>query len=100
MRPGGDVPWWASGNAAKDEVMTYQCDAALLGNPSEIDCTQIEWQQLGSASSLASDTVTVGPGRVEFFHQSQLVVVNFFCHEIFSSFPFRGLGRGPCARMY
>ncbi|MCJ1233045.1 hypothetical protein MMC14_000999, partial [Varicellaria rhodocarpa] len=70
MRPGGDVPWWASGNAAKDEVMMYKCDAALLGNPSEIDCTQIEWQQLGSGSSSGLDTVTVGPGRVEFFHQS------------------------------
>ena len=100
MRPGGDVPWWASGNAAKDEVMMYKCDAALLGNPSEIDCTQIEWQQLGSGSSSGLDTVTVGPGRVEFFHQSQSLVVDFFCHGISLSFPFCGVGGGSCTCMH
>ena len=67
MRAGGNVPWWqSSASAATDDLMNYECDQGL-GRPSEVDCSQIEWHQLGSTPS---DTLTVGPEQVSFFHSS------------------------------
>ena len=59
--------WWlsASQSSTHDE-MTYECDTAL-GSPAVVDCTQVEWNQLGPPS----DTVRVGPGMVQFLHSSE-----------------------------
>ena len=66
----GQTAWWTE--AASPDEMTYECDADL-GSPLLTECTQIEWNQLGPASvSPPSDTVTVGPGVVQFLHSSQL----------------------------
>lgn len=64
MSRGGTTPWWKPASDASDE-MTYECDAGL-GSPSSIDCSKIEWSQLGPPS----DTVSVGPGRVTFLHSN------------------------------
>lgn len=64
MRRGGGKLWWQFFPLSSNE-MNYECDAGL-GSPSEVDCTQIEWQQV----SPASDTLTVSPGRVIFLHSS------------------------------
>ena len=69
MTRGGTTTWYQK-SPGPDE-MTYECDANL-GAPPPVDCTQIEWNQLGPASvSPPSDTITVGPGVVEFLHQSK-----------------------------
>ena len=67
MRAGGKIPWWQpSTTAVTDDLMTYECDDGL-GSPSEVDCTQIAWHQLDST---LSDTLTVGPEQVSFYHSS------------------------------
>ncbi|MCJ1223791.1 hypothetical protein MMC12_000434 [Toensbergia leucococca] len=60
MRRGQEVPWWFTPLLASDE-MTYECDANL-GSPATVDCTQIQWHQLGALSN----TVQVGPGETRF----------------------------------
>ena len=64
MTRGGKTPWWQPASDASDE-MTYECDAGL-GSPPSIDCSKIEWSQMGPAS----DTVSVGPGQVTFLHSN------------------------------
>ena len=67
MRRGGTTPWWTL--PLQKSEMTYECDSSL-GSPPIVDCTQVEWQQLGAAS----DSLTLGPGKVTFFHSSEWVV--------------------------
>ena len=66
MGRGNTVPWWdLDPNALSHDEMMYECDADL-GSPSQVDCTQIEWNQL----TPASDTLTVGPGHTLFLHSN------------------------------
>ena len=62
------TPWYSTGHTGQgsgnstaplgdNDEMVYECDATL-GNPSMVDCSQIEYSQLG----LASDSVTIEPG--------------------------------------
>ena len=67
MERGGYNTWWYpyhNGGAPLDE-MTYECDSNL-GNPRKADCSRLEYSQLGNPS----DSITVGPGEVSFFHSS------------------------------
>ena len=64
-RGGSSVPWYTFDLSATDE-MTYECDADL-GSPLEVDCAQIEWNQLYPTK----DTVTVTPTSATFFHHSK-----------------------------
>ena len=64
MVRGGYGPWWQRDSPAPQDEMIYECDD-LLGNPSVADCSNIEWNQIDSAS----DTITVGPG-VTFLHSN------------------------------
>ena len=57
--------WWETDSPAFRDQMNYECDASL-GSPAEVDCTQIEWNQL----TPNSDTLTVGPGQVTFLHSN------------------------------
>ena len=71
MESGGNIMWWDDQPSQTTDDMTYACETDL-GSPSITDCTQIEWNQLGPASiNPPSDTVTVGPGIVQFFHSSK-----------------------------
>ncbi|MCJ1235249.1 hypothetical protein MMC14_003216 [Varicellaria rhodocarpa] len=63
-RGGSSVPWYTFDLSATDE-MTYECDADL-GSPLEVDCAQIEWNQLYPTK----DTVTVTPTSATFFHHN------------------------------
>ena len=66
---GGRTPWYTASSAPSD--MTYECDAAL-GNPQEVDCSFIQWNQLGPASvSPPSEIITVGPGNTFFLNYSK-----------------------------
>ena len=71
MRRTGTKDWWATNSlaiAVAADQMAYECDASL-GSPSPVDCTQIEWNQLGPFSG--SDTLAVGgPNQVSFFHSN------------------------------
>ena len=65
----GMSPWYGDGgpqlsNAASaiNDDMTYECDASL-GSPSMVDCSQIEYSQLGASS----DSVSLGPGAGKVF---------------------------------
>lgn len=64
MRRPNMVPWWRRYplTTIHDE-MTYECDENL-GNPAAADCTDIEWNQLGSPS----DSLTLESGNTKFFH--------------------------------
>ena len=73
------VPWYnpsALGipTASTKDEMTYECDSSL-GSPGLVDCSQIEYSQLGPAS----DTVTVGgpgsDGGKAFMHNTCRVKV-------------------------
>ena len=64
MKRGGTLKWWDFESAASDK-MTYECDAGL-GNPSAVDCSDIQWHQLPASS----DTLTISPGTTTFFHQN------------------------------
>ena len=69
MGPDGSgslTPWWQQQIAPSADEMAYECDAAL-GSPSDVDCSQIEWNQLMQASS----TLSVGPGNPTFLHSSK-----------------------------
>ena len=65
MTRGGARSWWQKPSSVQNE-MTYQCDASL-GQPSEVDCSQIEWQQLGSMS----DSIVIGPEKIAFLYSSE-----------------------------
>ena len=71
MTRGGSTTWWISAaQAVKSDEMAYECDPKL-GSPSGVDCSAIEWSQLGPASVTPhSDTVTLGPGAVQFLHSN------------------------------
>ena len=72
LTPGSTITWWKglSLPSAFDE-MTYECDASL-GSPSDVDCSNVEWNQLGPTSlSPPSEVVSVGPGVVQFLHSSK-----------------------------
>ena len=75
MRRGQEVPWWFTPLLASDE-MTYECDANL-GSPATVDCTQIQWHQLGALSN----TVQVGPGETRFLSSSEWEMESF-AHEL------------------
>ena len=62
MERGGTTPWWNSIPMSSAETV-YECDAAL-GRPSVVDCEQLEWSQLGSAS----DTLSIRPEQTTFVH--------------------------------
>ena len=64
MSRAGRTRWYTRNTQFSDE-MEYQCDA-LLGAPSAVDCTQIEWNQL----TPPSDTLAVGPGVTTFLHSN------------------------------
>ena len=70
MKRGGSNPWWQY-STSPDE-MTYECDSNL-GSPSVVDCAQIEWQQIDGATT---DTLTVGPSQVSFYHSSKFILCN------------------------
>ena len=66
-----DTTWWNVAISPTQQSaleasnkMTYECDAGL-GSPSTVDCTKLEWSELG----VGSDTVKVAPGVVTFLHQ-------------------------------
>ena len=66
MGRGETTSWWDIPDAANDnDEMNYECDANL-GSPAEVDCTQIEWNQL----SPDSDTLLVGPVMTTFLHSN------------------------------
>lgn len=68
MKRGGSRPWWSRGSVpVAPGEMSYDCDGNL-GGPATADCTQMELSQLGSTSS--SDTLTLVPGAVQFFHSN------------------------------
>ena len=67
-------PWWQQRVSPSDDEMTYQCDARL-GNPSEVDCSRIEWNQLAPGL----DTLSVGPGNPTFLHSSKQLVLQSCC---------------------
>ena len=64
-RGGSSIPWYTLARSVTDE-MAYECDANL-GSPEEVDCAQIEWNQLHPTT----DTVTVTPTAAKFFHYSK-----------------------------
>ena len=65
MGRGETVTWWQTASPSVKDEMNYECDNSL-GSPAEVDCTQIEWNQL----TPTSDTLTVGPGDVTFLHSN------------------------------
>ena len=67
MKRGGTTAWWTQFSNQVPSEMNYQCDTAL-GSPSAVDCSQVEWSQLGSTNP-PSDTVTIGPD-VLFLHSN------------------------------
>ena len=74
MQRGGYTVWWdftvsSSESGSTAAAVEYQCDSGL-GSPSVVDCTQVEWSQLGPTGSASSDTVTVSPGAPTFLHQN------------------------------
>ena len=69
MGRGETVPFWETNPLTEDDEMNYECDANL-GNPLEVDCTQIEWNQL----TPPSDTLQVGPGEVIFLNSNSCVL--------------------------
>ena len=66
MGRGETTPWWDIPSEANDkDEMNYECDANL-GNPAEVDCTHIEWNELPPPS----DSLNVGPGTTTFLHSN------------------------------
>ena len=55
-REGG--PWWQQTPVSPDDDTSYECDAGL-GAPREVDCSQLQYSQLGGGST---DQVMIGPG--------------------------------------
>ena len=69
MGRGEYVRFWETDPSAGDDEMNYECDANF-GSPLEVDCTQIEWNQL----TPPSDTLQVGPEEVTFLHFDSCVL--------------------------
>lgn len=63
---GSHHPWWTP--RANTDDMTYECDARL-GSPREIDCSKLEYSQLGAPS----DTTTISPGAPKVLSTSMEV---------------------------
>ncbi|KAL9120123.1 MAG: hypothetical protein Q9187_003327 [Circinaria calcarea] len=59
MHTAGRQPWWQhlSRSPSHPDQMTYACDANL-GSPPEVDCSRLEYSELGAPS----DTVAIVPG--------------------------------------
>ena len=76
MTRGGARPWWYPLSSSIVDEMNYECDAGL-GRPSKVDCTQIEWQQLGAPS----DSIAVGPEQITFLHSSEFSKLLSHLHE-------------------
>ena len=72
LTPGSTITWWKGLSLSwTSDEMAYECDASL-GSPSDVDCSNIEWNQLGPTSlSPPSEVVSVGPGVVQFLHSSK-----------------------------
>ena len=70
MQRGGSTPWWESASNATEDEMIYECDARL-GSPDVGDCKDVEWQQLTSPVSPASNTLSLTAGQVTFFHSRE-----------------------------
>ena len=60
MDMGSPGPWWQLGQAVQDN-MDYECDATL-GAPKEVDCSKLQYSQLGGGGQ---DSVMVGPGTTK-----------------------------------
>ena len=67
MQRGGTTAWWTRFSNHAPGEMKYECDTAL-GSPSPVDCSQVEWSQLGSTNS-PSNTISIGP-EVMFLHSN------------------------------
>ena len=67
MEEDGNTDWWdlIPSSAGSNDEMDYACDSDL-GSPAEVDCTQIEWNQL----SPVSDNLAVAPGAPTFLHSN------------------------------
>ena len=65
MSRGGTYTWWGP-PAGYTSSMAYECDSQL-GAPTTVDCTHIQWDELGPPS----DSITVSPGTVRFLHSSK-----------------------------
>ena len=67
---GASGTWWqlAFSTPIKPLVddMSYQCDAKL-GNPREVDCSQLEYSQLGPLS----DSISIRPGAPKILSSSK-----------------------------
>ena len=59
------TPYWRAIPLASDD-MVYECDDTL-GHPAEVDCSQLEYSQLGPDL----DTIQVEPGIVRFLTSSE-----------------------------
>ena len=70
--PGSSTTWWkVLLLPSTSDKMAYECDPSL-GKPTDVDCSNIEWNQLGPASlTPPSEAVIVGPGVARFFHSSK-----------------------------
>ena len=71
MNRGANRRWWERVTVADPEPttsdeMAYKCDKNL-GSPTPVDCTYMQWDQLGAMSS---DTLTLAPGAVQFLHSN------------------------------
>ena len=64
MRRGSSIPWWwEPASILPVDTMTYECDTKL-GRPRPLDCSQLEYSQLGDLS----DTITIEPGNITFIN--------------------------------
>lgn len=61
MSRGGNIAWFEVTLGPKEGTMTYVCDPNL-GAPTQVDCSKLEYAQLGASS----DNLHVGPGVVKF----------------------------------
>ena len=78
----GHVPWWCYNCGFGDyhgqgqQHMAYECDASL-GAPSPVDCSQLDYSQLG----IPSDTVTIGPGAPKVLVSSEFRSLSYSLDE-------------------
>ncbi|MCJ1258687.1 hypothetical protein MMC24_006520 [Lignoscripta atroalba] len=65
MTRGGGYPWYGQSSQAEppNNTMTYECDTKL-GNPSVVDCSQLQYSQLGKST----ESLALRPGVVDFLH--------------------------------
>ena len=69
MTRGGGQSWYGPTQETALDEMAYECDAKL-GNPREVDCSQLLYSQLGNSSEI----IEVEPGSVFFVQQSTCMV--------------------------